>query len=129
MIGPLLISAKPGASGSHRGACRGRRVTAERGALHFHESSIFAFLFFRHRPLLPLRGLGHARLGPVSVRKPPWFPDECRALRRAAAGAENASFAASFSTGPEAKVLLASRRSWVRIPSAALRKACICRPF
>jgi CAAX protease family protein len=43
MIGPLLISAKPGASGSHRGACCGRRVTAQRGALHFHESSIFAF--------------------------------------------------------------------------------------
>ena len=35
----------------------------ETGALHFHESSIFAFLLFRHRPLLQFRGLGHARLG------------------------------------------------------------------
>ena len=44
-------------------------------------------------------------LGPVSVRKPPWFPDECRALRHAAAGAKNGSFAGSFSAGRGPRVL------------------------
>jgi hypothetical protein len=77
--------------------------------LHFHDSTIFAVLF-HHRTLLQFRGLGHARLGPVSVRKPPWFPDECRALRRVAERAENGLCAGSFSTGPEARVLLAMQK-------------------
>jgi hypothetical protein len=36
----------------------------------------------------PAPTLEALRLGPVWVRKPPWFPGECRAWRRAAAGAE-----------------------------------------
>ena len=49
-------------------------------------------------------------LGPVSVRKPPWFPDECRALRHAAAGAKEGSFAGSFSAERGARVLLAMQK-------------------
>jgi hypothetical protein len=62
------------------------------------------------RLLSPIRGLGDAMLGPVSVRKPPWFPGECRALRHAAAGAKNGSFAGLFSAERGARVLLAMQK-------------------
>jgi hypothetical protein len=122
MIGPLVVCAKRSCPRGRGGACCGRRVTAQRGALHFHDSSIFAVLFFRHRPLLQFRGLGHARLGPVSVRKAPWFPGEYRAFRRAVADAEKASFAASFRVERDARVLLAMQKVVGSNPISRFRK-------
>jgi hypothetical protein len=57
-------------------------------------------------------------LGPVSVRKPPWFRGDRRAVRRVAAGCGKRLFAGPFGTGGAERVLLAMQKVWVRIPSA-----------
>jgi hypothetical protein len=112
-----------------RRRCRvGRFAGAQPDSAAFRRKQHLRRLVLRAR-LLRFRGLGGVTLGPVWVREPPWFPDECRALRLVAAGANNSFFAGSFDAEREPRVLLAMQKVEGSNPFSRFQKAGISRPF
>jgi hypothetical protein len=107
-----------------------RRATAQREApaLRRRQHLRRLVLPFGAR-FLRFRGLGGARLGPVSVRTPPWFPMNaglCGVPRRER---KTSHLQDHLAQDGRRGSCLPCRRSTVRIPSAASGKPCICGSF